>query len=367
MPSMTPALSLAQWNRTFLSRQRLLERAAEPALSAIRRNVVLQSQDPQAAFYALWCRIDDFDPGKLDSLMRSGEAVRIALFRNTVMAAAASDVAGFRAISSRRIEAHWRARHHADPEHVCAAARKLLAQGEMSSSDMGAALAERWPGERPAALTRLARGALPLVQTLPRGLWRASSAARYRLADDFPSGSEPTEAAALREATLRYLGAFGPSTAKAVQSFTSTTGIAKVLKELAEGGAVRPLAGPGGEALYDLVGASLVDGDAPAPPRLLAPFDHAVVSNGDRQRVISDAVYRRIATKNGVFPGFILVDGFVAGTWKLRAANDRRVVELTYADALSSAAKKGVAEEAARLEEFANLPATQAHWGDGAA
>ena len=43
------------------------------------------------------------------------------------------------------------------------------------------------------------------------------------------------------------------------------------------------------------------------------PTNHA-----DRTRVISDEHRKRLfAGKNGVFPGTVLVDGFVAGTWEL--------------------------------------------------
>lgn len=59
---MTGAISLRQWSRTLLERQHLIERVDEDAVEVVDRCVGLQSQDPQAAFYALASRIEDFDP-----------------------------------------------------------------------------------------------------------------------------------------------------------------------------------------------------------------------------------------------------------------------------------------------------------------
>jgi hypothetical protein len=52
--------------------------------------------------------------------------------------------------------------------------------------------------------------------------------------------------------------------------------------------------------------------------RLVAPFDNLLLSHANRTRVISDEHRKRLFSgKNGVFPGTVLVDGFVAGTWEL--------------------------------------------------
>lgn len=81
---MSPPVSLQQWNRTLLERQHLLERVDEDAIEVIDRCVGLQAQDPQAAFFALESRIQDFDPTQLDGLLADREVVRMALHRGTV-------------------------------------------------------------------------------------------------------------------------------------------------------------------------------------------------------------------------------------------------------------------------------------------
>jgi Winged helix DNA-binding domain len=46
--------------------------------------------------------------------------------------------------------------------------------------------------------------------------------------------------------------------------------------------------------------------------------EYVLLSYADRTRAISDEHRKRLFSgKNGVFPGTVLVDGFVAGTWEL--------------------------------------------------
>jgi hypothetical protein len=74
----------------------------------------------------------------------------------------------------------------------------------------------------------------------------------------------------------------------------------------------------GGQTLYDIPDAPRPDPDTPAPVRLIAPFDNILLSHADRTRILSDEHRKRLfSSKNGIVPGALLVDGFVAGTWEL--------------------------------------------------
>ena len=76
--------------------------------------------------------------------------------------------------------------------------------------------------------------------------------------------------------------------------------------------------GEGGQTLYDIPDAPRPDPDIAAPVRLVAPFDNILLSHADRTRVVFDEHRKRLFSgKNGVFPGTVLVDGFVGGTWEL--------------------------------------------------
>ncbi|MGH3187011.1 MAG: DNA glycosylase AlkZ-like family protein [Streptosporangiaceae bacterium] len=57
------------------------------------------------------------------------------------------------------------------------------------------------------------------------------------------------------------------------------------------------------------------------------PLPADELSHADRSRVISAASTKRFYTVNGVIPGSVLIDGFVAGMW--RVAESRRTATLT--------------------------------------
>ena len=79
-------------------------------------------------------------------------------------------------------------------------------------------------------------------------------------------------------------------------------------------------------SLFDLPGAPRPPEDSPAPARFLPGFDNLILSHADRSRIMADEHRPRVTTKNlQVLPTF-LVDGFVAGTW--RVAQDRRKATL---------------------------------------
>jgi Winged helix DNA-binding domain len=74
-----------------------------------------------------------------------------------------------------------------------------------------------------------------------------------------------------------------------------------------------------GTELFDLPGAPRPGASVPAPARLVAEFDNLVLSHADRSRILSAENAKRLYTVNGVIPGAVLIDGFVAGMWRLAA------------------------------------------------
>jgi len=154
---------------------------------------------------------------------------------------------------------------------------------------------------------------LPLVQVPPRALWQRSGQVRLMTATAWlgkPRGKPLT----IDELVVRYLAAFGPASAADVQTWSGLTRLGEVLERLK----LIQVKSEGGQTLYDIPDAPRPDADTPAPVRLVAPFDNILLSHADRSRVISDEHRKRLFSgKNGVFPGTVLVDGFVAGTWEL--------------------------------------------------
>ena len=65
-------------NRALLARQGLLDRRPVPPRTMVEHLVGLQAQVPQHPYFALWSRIEGFDPEALAALVERREALRIA-------------------------------------------------------------------------------------------------------------------------------------------------------------------------------------------------------------------------------------------------------------------------------------------------
>jgi hypothetical protein len=143
----------------------------------------------------------------------------------------------------------------------------------------------------------------------------------------------------------RYLAGFGPATAQDVAAWSGVP--MATLRSALDALKLRRFVDERGRVLLDVPRAPLPPPDTPAPPRLLAPFDNAVLSHADRTRIVSDQHRQRIIRAGIVDPVF-LVDGFVAGRWRL----DKKGVVLDPFDLLPRRAARELREEADALEAW---------------
>jgi hypothetical protein len=220
---------------------------------------------------------------------------------------------------------------------------------------LGQLLAQRFSDEQPSTLAAIVRAALPLVQVPPRGLWRRGGATTYSLLGEWAPAAEPAYSgdAALRQLIRLYLRGFGPSTVNGIQTWARLTKLTRLVETMLADGEVVTIEGPEGERLFDLPGLEIIDGDTPAPVRLLAPFDNAVVAQADRRRIVDAEVFPYLVTANGQSPGFVLVDGRVVGTWKPPALTTRKDdVEVEYLAHVSARNRRLVTAEVDRLNAF---------------
>ncbi|GAA3948338.1 winged helix DNA-binding domain-containing protein [Gordonia caeni] len=358
---MPETITAAQWNRTLLQRQHLLDRVDEDAVEVIDRCVGLQAQDPQAPFFALWSRIADFDPAEVDDLLTDRELVRMPLQRGTVFLMDALDARWIRR-AVQPVHDTALARTHLpqlggiDADQVLAHAAALFAGSDGEAAGVPGArlrttLAQTWPDVPAEALTAVARARLPLVQTPPRGLWGRGGAPVLQILDRWIGPGDPAVVGdeACRDLIRMYLRGYGPASAAAIATWSGLTGLGPLLAAMEADWELVKLAAPDGRELFDLDGLEIASGREPAPVRLIAPYDGVLVANADRDRVADREVYRATVTPNGRSPGFILVDGYLAGTWRLAGGE----VELTELTDLTPAQRTGVEREAARLAAFA--------------
>src|SRR4029077_5872803 len=130
--------------------------------------------------------------------------------------------------------------------------------------------------------------------------------------------------AELARLVTRYLGAFGPAMVRDVQAWAGLTGLKAVLEQLRP--SLVTFRDEQGAELFDLPTAPRPGEDTPAPVRLVAEFDNLMLSHAERSRVVSPEATRRLYTINGVIPGSVLIDGFVAGMWRLTRSRQQAVV-----------------------------------------
>ncbi len=334
-----PVLSLRAVNRALLARQLLLDRPRLPAagpdraaqvVQAIEHLVGLQAQAPFPPYYGLHSRLDGFRPDDLAALITDRSVVRIALMRGTIHLVSARDCLPLRRLVQPVIERGMRGAFGkqlagVDPEVLAAAGRSLVEAEPMTFSQLGQALSARWPDHRPAALAQGVRTFVPLVQVPPRAVWGQAGQSRHTSAEHWlgqrhpaagparPGG--PASRAELAQLVTRYLGAFGPATVRDVQAWSGLTGLKAVLEQLRP--SLVTFRDERDAELFDLPTAPRPGGEVPAPVRLVAEFDNLVLSHAERSRVISAEATKRLYTINGVIPGAVLIDGFVAGMWRL--------------------------------------------------
>jgi hypothetical protein len=175
-------------------------------------------------------------------------------------------------------------------------------------------------------------------------LWHARPEGRY-VAVEEPEEHDPTEARA--EMLRRYLAAFGPATRRDVVAW-SMMHVPEIGRALERLEPLRRFRDEQGRELLDVPRAPLPGADAAAPVRFLPKWDNLLLAYADRTRVLPEEHRRTVIRPNGDVAQTFLVDGVVAGTWRIA---DGRVLAEPFAP-LSRSLRAEVDDEARRLETF---------------
>ncbi|MBC9728761.1 AlkZ family DNA glycosylase [Streptomyces sp. TRM68367] len=315
------------------------------AKDAVAHLVGLQAQNVKPPYYALAARLDGFVPQELSALVAEREVVRIVTMRSTIHAHTADDCLTLRPLvqpaRDRELKNFRKGLGGVDLERLAALARDLVEDEPRTMRQLREALSAEWPDADPRALSIAARCKLPLVQVTPRGLWGRSGQVALTTAEHWLG--RPAEPASAPDATvLRYLTGFGPASVKDMQTWAGLTRLRDAFERL------RPelvtFRDTHGVELFDLPDAPRPDPDTPAPPRFLPEYDNLLLSHADRTRVVP-AEYRGRTWQGNLAHCTFLVDGFLAGVWKL--ADDTLTVEPF--GTLTKAQRDAVTAEAARM------------------
>jgi hypothetical protein len=347
-------LSPRALNRALLARQMLLERAPLSPLVAIERLAGMQAQVPQAPYCGLWSRLERFHPNDLSELIETRRAVRIGSMRGTIHLLSAADCRAFRPlvqpVFDRVLFSNAEAKSLRDVrrEQFVKAAREAVDRKPLTWAELRRHLAGCWPDHDATALLRIAQFSLPLVQVPPRGLWQRAGAARLTSSDAW-LGRPLLKNPSLDKLVLRYFAAFGPASIADVQAWSGLTRLAAVVDKL-KPKLVR-FAGDDGRELFDLPDAPRPDEDFVAPVRFLPEFDNATLAHANRGRIVNHRP-RQPPPENAVLRTF-LVDGFVAGYWRIVRERARATLQLEPFTPLARQAANALAEEGERLLAFA--------------
>ncbi|HWC26840.1 MAG TPA: winged helix DNA-binding domain-containing protein [Solirubrobacteraceae bacterium] len=324
-------LTHAELNRATLARQLLLERASVGVRDAVERLAGMQAQEPKHPFIGLWTRLEGFEEEALRRALHERAIVRATLMRSTLHLMSAADYAALRMALQPPMSVALRvlgARAEGlDLERVLPAARELLRGRALAFDEIRARLQEQFPDVDDRALGYAVRTLLPLVMVPAAGARGGfDRVARFAPAQEWldeplVAGDDDAPARAL---VRRYLGAFGPASAKDVQAWSGVGGMSAVLDAMR--GELAVFADERGRELFDLPDAPRPGAAVAAPPRLLPEFDNLVLAWEDRSRVIADEHRPLVTTKNLRVRATVLVDGVVAGVWTI--ALKRRVATL---------------------------------------
>jgi DNA glycosylase AlkZ-like len=354
-------LSQRVLNRTLLSRQLLLERADMTAVDAISHLVGMQAQAPKPPYLGLWTRLRGFKLDDLSTAVLERRVVRIALQRNTIHLVTSQDCLALRPVLQPLLDQSLRTILGArlagvDLERLAHVGREILEEEPLTFSALGKRLAEHWPDTEPTALAQGVRHVLPLVQIPPRGIWGGVGQAIHTTAESWLG--RPLEADAAPDAmVLRYLAAFGPASVRDVQTWCGLTRLNEVVRRQRD--RLVRYQDENGVELLDLAGLPLADPDTPAPVRFVPDFDNIVLSHEDRTRVIADAFRPLIFTVNGLIKATVLIDGFVAGQWRIEEKRGRAVLLVEPFTRWTKVRRGQVEREGNRLLEFAAAKAKE--------
>ena len=335
----TEVLSARALNRAVLGRQLLLERSSLTMTAALDQIAGIQNQYAPNGYIGLWSRLADFKRESLTEALENREILQGTTLRSTIHLVTPE----FFQLSNdgvREERAAWwfRASRRNDQEAMQIVAQKIA--GALSRGPRKRAQLMKELGIDSATWTG-ATAFVDLIRVPPSGTWD------NRRADLYDLFSAPSIAPEVARSDLvsKYLAAFGPASAKDVATFLGLhlNGLTPLLAEY------RTFRTEDDIELFDVGDGLLPDPETSAPPRFLPPWDANLLVHARRSGILPEE-YRPLIfnTKLPQSVPTFLIDGRVAGTWKLDAT-DLHLSPYAKLDRRSLAALN---DEAEHLREF---------------
>ncbi len=338
----------------------LLGRERAGVVKAVEQLLALQAQVPRPPHVALWSRLQKFDREHLLKALHARTLVRGTMMRGTLHIMSAKDFLAFRMALQPALTAGMMSVVGKGPipsiDTLVTAGRSAFGRKARPFADVRAALQSRFPDAHDRSMGYAVRMQLPLVQVpLDGESWGFAAESDFALAEHWLKTKVGSGAGA-GALVLRYLAAFGPASAADIQGWLGIRGVADVLAPLREKLVV--FQDPRGREVFDLPKAPRPGAGVDAPVRFLPEYDSVILAHADRSRLIDEAHRKALITKNLIVPATFLIDGRVAGTWKIERKKAAATLRLTPFTPIPKPAKTAIDEEGQALLHFVEPDAT---------
>ena len=350
-------LTARELNRALLARQLLLERSSLSVPRLLEQIGGIQAQYAPSSYVRLWTNLKRFQMADLDRLLESRRVVQGTLMRSTIHLVSTADYWPIaEGIGPSRQE--WWHRTFGKEfsrDEIDRIAEKL--DGELAG--------RVWPRKeldeqmRSHSTTVWSGAWVALIRVPPSGTWKRRRADLFQRAAEWIGPSRADEQAGLELLLRRYLGGFGPARLADAANWAGVD--VPKMRAAAERMTLRTFRDEDGRVLLDLPRAPLPEASTKAPIRLLPTWDATLLIHCRRARILPEE-YRPLVFSIKVphSVGTILVDGAVAGSWRVEASGGKAVLRYEVFERIPAAAARDLRDEAAALLRFVE-PGASSH------
>jgi hypothetical protein len=342
-------LSARELNRALLARQLLLNRSTLSVPRLLEQIGGIQAQYAPSSYVRLWTNLKRFAMADLDRLLAQRKVVQGTLMRSTIHLVSAADIGPIAAGIGPSRQEWWHRTFGKDfsREEIDRVAAKL--DKELTG--------RVWPRKeldeqmRSHSTTVWSGAWVALIRVPPSGTWERRRADLFQRAAEWIGPSTADEKTGLELLLHRYLGGFGPARLADAAKWAGVD--VPKMRAAAERMKLRGFRDEEGRQLVDLPRAPLPDATTPAPIRLLPTWDATLLIHCRRTRILPEE-YRPLVFSIKVphSVGTILVDGSVAGSWRVKRSGERATLGYSVFEKVPAAAERELRDEASGLVRF---------------
>jgi hypothetical protein len=332
----------------------LLARSTGTAPEAVAGLVGLQAQAAMAPFVGLWSRLENVRREDIAACFENRSIVKATMMRATLHLVTAEDYLRFRStlqpVLSGAFQSVQKGRaEDLDVPPLLEAARSFLAESPRTFAGISRMATELVPGTDVGVMRYAVRTHIPLVQVPVPKAWSFPGNPQFTLAESWLGKSVPP-GDHLEDLILRYLAAFGPASATDMQAWSGFSGLKERIEKMRPKLAV--YRDENRRELFDHPDLSIEDPQTPAPERFLPEFDNVLLSYANRTRIVAEEHRREVYVPVLRVKPTILVDGFVAGTWKTEKARGTTTLVIAPFGRLPGPSRQALTEEGENLVRF---------------